>query len=321
MSLTVAGHWVWDFWFARESNRWHIFFLKAPRSLGDPERRHRHATIGHAVSDDLRNWEVRPDPFPPGPVGAWDDLATWTGSVVRSGDSWWMFYTGISTADDGKVQRIGAAVSPDLYAWEKISTDPLCVADYQWYERLDLEAWYEEAWRDPWVFADPHGDGYHMFLTARADTGPAASRGVVGHATSDDLLSWTVQPPIAVSGAFGHLEVPQHVSIDGRHHLVFSIARDMQPAVAIDDALSGIGYAVADTVLGPYVEGPTRFIYADRIGTLYAGKVVADNGHPALVATLQHDAAGNFVGEVSNPFPLLVSDDGALAVQSENVER
>ena len=81
--LRLADHWLWDFWFARDGEEVHIFYLQAPRSLGDPDLRHRNATIGHAVSRDGRDWSVLPDALGPGPEGTFDDLATWTGSVVR----------------------------------------------------------------------------------------------------------------------------------------------------------------------------------------------------------------------------------------------
>ncbi|WP_369227173.1 hypothetical protein AB5J52_42385 [Streptomyces sp. R39] len=85
-----------------------------------------------------------------------DDLATWTGSVVRGPDNrWYLYYSGVSRADDGRVQRIGAAVSEDLCSWHRIGAKPPLEADPTWYERLDTtapsdEGWYEEAGRDPW---------------------------------------------------------------------------------------------------------------------------------------------------------------------------
>ena len=45
--------WVWDSWYAQDGEETHVFFLKAPRSLGDPDLRHDRAVIGHAVSRDL----------------------------------------------------------------------------------------------------------------------------------------------------------------------------------------------------------------------------------------------------------------------------
>jgi beta-fructofuranosidase len=63
---SLDDRWIWDFWLADDGERHHVFFLQAPRSLGDPDRRHDHATIGHAVSDDLVAWTLvgaLSDPF------------------------------------------------------------------------------------------------------------------------------------------------------------------------------------------------------------------------------------------------------------------
>jgi beta-fructofuranosidase len=131
MTLRLDDHWVWDFWFAQDGPDVHVFFLQAPRSLGDPELRHRNARIGHAVSRDLRHWRVLPAPLPEARPGAFDDMATWTGSVYRADGAWHMFYTGISTAQDGAVQRVGLATSGDLMRWER--QDLVLEADPRWY--------------------------------------------------------------------------------------------------------------------------------------------------------------------------------------------
>ena len=60
--------------------------------------------MGHAVSTDLSEWQVVDDALKPSTEPAFDGLATWTGSVVRGDDgSWYLFYTGLSRADDGQV--------------------------------------------------------------------------------------------------------------------------------------------------------------------------------------------------------------------------
>ncbi len=154
VALRLDGHWVWDFWFACDGDDVHVFYLQAPRSLGDPELRHVNATIGHAVSRDLRGWEVLPDALGAGAPGAFDDLATWTGSVLRHDGVWRMYYSGIAHAEDGQVQRIGSAVSADLVTWER--EDLLLEADPRWYDR--------EHWRDPWVEWD--GERFDMLICA-----------------------------------------------------------------------------------------------------------------------------------------------------------
>ena len=48
-------------------------------------------------------------------------------------------------------------------------------------------------------------------------TGPAGDRGVLGHARSPDLLTWTAHPPLTAPGSgFDQLEVPQLEVVDGR---------------------------------------------------------------------------------------------------------
>ena len=98
--LTLPEAWAWDFWVADDGERYHLFSLNAPRSLGDPELRHRSAGVGHAVSSDLCTWELLPDALRAGAAGGPDDLAIWTGCVVRPGDGpWHLFYTGITDVD------------------------------------------------------------------------------------------------------------------------------------------------------------------------------------------------------------------------------
>ena len=169
MTLRLADHWLWDFWFAVDGEDVHVFYLQAPRSLGDPELRHHHATIGHAVSRDLRRWEVLPDALGTGAPGAFDDLATWTGSVVRHDGRWHLFYTGIARAEAGAVQRIGHASSDDLLTWERDGL--LLEADPRWYDR--------EHWRDPWVEWDPERERWDMLICATS-----AGRGILAHAHS-----------------------------------------------------------------------------------------------------------------------------------------
>lgn len=144
----------------------HVFFLHAPRSLGDPELRHHQARIGHAVSTDLRTWTLLPPPFGPGEPGEFDELATWTGSVLAHEGRWWMFYTGIRHAERGAAQRIGLASSMDLIHWDKHGQ--VCQADPRRYETYVPGG--QEAWRDPWCAASPATTG-STCTSRRAPTG------------------------------------------------------------------------------------------------------------------------------------------------------
>jgi beta-fructofuranosidase len=217
VSLRLPDRWLWDFWFAGDGDDVHVFYLQAPRSLGDPELRHVNATVGHAVSRDLREWEVLGTALEPGAPGDFDGVATWTGSIVREGGRWLMFYTGL--AADG-VQRVGLAESGDLVAWEKSGV--LLQADPRWYG--------PENWRDPWVFA--HEGRWHMLACADR---------ALGHATSDDLRAWEAEPPVFATDAFRPLEVPQLLRLPGGWRIVFS-AMEPEPGTYFldsDEPLAG----------------------------------------------------------------------------------
>ena len=55
---------------------------------------------GHAVSEDLRSWVRVGDVVAASEPPAFDDLATWTSSVVRDRDGrWWLFYAGVTLVD------------------------------------------------------------------------------------------------------------------------------------------------------------------------------------------------------------------------------
>ena len=230
--FSLPEAWVWDFWLVDDGQKYHLFFLYASRALGDPDHRHYRASVGHAISDDLIRWERVTDALVRSDAPAFDDLATWTGSVVRHPDgTWFMFYTGATLTPAGNVQKIGNAASDDLMTWRRNPNNPLLRADPRWYEKLADGMWPDEGFRDPWVFPDPKGNGWHMLITARANHGPADNRGVIGHAWSPNLHAWELQPPLTDPGqGFAQLEVVQSARIDGQDLL--AVLRPRQGHVA-----------------------------------------------------------------------------------------
>ncbi len=304
--LRLPDHWVWDSWLADDGVHHHLFFLLASRALHDPNRRHHRASIGHARSTDLTTWELLPDALVHSDAPAWDDLATWTGSVVRGPDGLWrMFYTGVSRRDRGLVQRIGMAVSTDLIGWTRAHSGPLLEADARWYEKLDLTAWIDEAWRDPYVFPDPGGDGWHMLITARVPTGAAEARGVIGHAHSPDLEHWVVRPPLTEPAGFGQLEVPQVAVVDGHPFLLFSCWPDrMDTARAQRWRGGGVWVAPGQSLLGPWALDSA--VALDH-PSLYGARLVADRAGRWSVLGFRDTEDGVFIGEIADPLPILRS--------------
>jgi beta-fructofuranosidase len=317
--LRLDDRWVWDFWSVTDGPDHHLFYLQAPRALGDPNLRHHHATIGHAVSRNLRDWRVLADVLGPGPPGSWDDLAVWTGSVIRADRHWAMLYTGIGHRDRGAVQRIGLATSDDLVSWRKHPANPVLEADERWYELLSAGAWPEQAWRDPWLMSDPETGGFHALITARAARAHASDgAGVVAVAHSEDLVHWMVGPPITEPGWYGHLEVPQVSRIGGRWYLTFSVEAERHAAQHPDRiagrAMRSVRYRVADDPLGPFLAETDHQLVGDPAGSRYAGKIVPSEGRHYLLAFRCFDPDTGFSGEIDDPVPL-IARDGQLDIE------
>ncbi|MBL8161985.1 MAG: family 43 glycosylhydrolase [Anaerolineae bacterium] len=322
--LQLPERWLWDFWFARDGLDYHLFYLQASSHLEHPDLRHWNVSIGHAVSQDLRNWSVLPDALHPAADDpqAFDSFTTWTGSVIRHDGLWYMFYTGASRrAEDqnGLVQRVGLATSPDLLRWTKHPANPLIVADPARYELLDRSLWHDQAWRDPCVIR--HTDGrFYAFITARVNNGPADGRGVIALAQSNDLMAWEVREPVTLDGDFGQMEVPQVLEIGGRWYLLFCTAAQHHSAarrarIRPEQVVTGTHYLVADNPLGPYRSITDDFLCGDARGSLYSGKLIQDPAGDWKFMAFHNTAPdGSFIGAISDPLPVRVEADGRLVL-------
>ena len=316
MTLRLADKWIWDFWLVREGGRHHVFYLQAPRALEQSALRHENASIGHAISGDLRSWQVLPDALYPGPEGSWDDLATWTGSVIDHDGRWYMLYTGISRAEHGLVQRIGLACSDDLIRWEKHPANPVLEADPAWYDLLDHTRWRDQSWRDPWVFRGPSEGWFHVLVTARSKLGAPDAAGVVGHARSRDLVEWEVLPPVTAHGDFAQVEVPQLVRLNGRYEILVSclaedhsrerrrrLGRDGQTGTFVFSARRCSAPTHSRTARSRHRtarwERSTRESSSSR--STGAWRFMAFRG----------DGDRDFLGELTDPLPIREDDDGA----------
>ena len=313
--FALADKWVWDFWFARDGDTWHMFFLEAPKAIGDPELRHWNVAIGHATSRDWSEWTYRGPCFAPADAPAWDDYTTWTGSVVRGDDGLWhLFYTGCTRAERGLKQRIGHATSSDLHRWQRVGDGLALDIHDAHYEEYRPGFWHDRAMRDPWVMRDPDGDGWLMYFTARAPVSDEPNAcGAIGLASSADLYEWRCLPATFVGG-FGQLEVPQVLRLGGRWHCLFSTSKEHWSsgyrAANGQLPVTGTHHLVADTPHGPWTVAPGPFLTTPCNEALYSGKLVEVDGGLALVGFLTTDDAGRFIGQISTPVPVTWDDAG-----------
>ncbi|TKW66029.1 MAG: levansucrase [Paracoccus denitrificans] len=323
MAIKLENDWIWDSWYVQDGETWHGYFLKAPKSLINPDLRHFNVTQGHAVSKDLVDWDHLGTDFAPAPGPAWDDYTTWTGSVIRGDDGLWhFFYTGTNRAEDGLYQRIGHATSTDLHNWERVGSG-LCLdlegpAADAYEVQHALGFWHDRAARDPWVMRDPDGQGWLMFFTARAaGVEEANAGGAIGFATSPDLHDWTLQPPVFV-GDYGQLEVPQVFEADGRWYCLFCTAAEhfseSRAAATPGGPVTGSHYLIGESPRGPWRVAP-GFLDGALPCRRYASRIVDTGDGLVILGFADRSDGGDFGGYVMDPEPVLIDADGLLSVQ------
>jgi beta-fructofuranosidase len=320
MVLALKDHFVWDSWYFHDGEKYHGYFLKAPRSIGDPELRHFNVSYGHATSTDLVSWDHLGECFRPS-IDGWDNYTTWTGSVVRGDDDLWhMYYTGTRKNDPQLTQKIGHATSTDLHIWERVGDGlilDLVGPNANHYEAdVSNGEWHDRAMRDPWVMRDPDGEGWLMYFTARVPgVSEANDAGCVGFATSSDGSNWTLQPPV-YAGGFGQLEVPQVFEKNGTWYCLFCTASNhySKEQTTLRPIVTGNHYLIGDSPRGPWRIAP-GFLDGTQPCTRYAARVVdTDDGMVILGFADQPNGAAEFVGHIMDPDPVEIAEDGQLYI-------
>jgi beta-fructofuranosidase len=230
---------------------------------------------------------------------------------------WYLFYTGISTTDRSRAQRVGLAMSTDLVTWRRVGPHPLVEVDARWYQCGGLRHGVpiSETWRDPFVFPDPDGDGWHMLITARVNGAAANNDGVLGHARSVDMRTWDVEPPITEPAGFGQIEVPQVRLFDGQPLLVFNCHPDEQTEQRKATwGLYSTWSVVGDSVIGPWDLSRAKPFTAEP--ALFAAPLIRQrDGEWVLVGFRNLGDAAPQSFEILDPIPVRLVDAGLTAVR------
>lgn len=279
----------------RFEDTYHLFHLVLPN----------HAYIAHATSTDGLNWTRVPNALFIGDPGSWDDDMLWTMHVSpdpHEEGRWRMFYTGLCRKESGRIQRIGLAVSSDLYKWRKVDdgTWPMELQGPHYESSLD-EGRHWVSFRDPF-YSRVRDEGW-LLAAARISTGPVNRRGCVFLAKEMRPGNFEPQKPLVTTRQYDDVEVPTLVHISGRWYVIGSIREDTK-----------VHYWTAGQPEGPYIN------FADNV-LLPAGNYAArvcDEGDCITVWNFFHvpsriKGTGNIMPP---PKELTVEDDGRLRLRS-----
>lgn len=306
-----ADHYLWDFWILPHEGTYHLYYLKAPRNLASPELRHFHACVGHAVSDDLIEWQDQGTVLRAGAAGAWDDRAIWTGSAVSMQGRAFMLYTGTSRAEHRLVQRIGLASSSDLCSWVRHPGNPVIESRGAFYEQETDLHFSERTWRDPFLFE--HEGACYVLVTARARQGSKDGRGCIALARADDRWNFEVLPPAYSPGLFSQMEVPQLLRAEDAYVLLFSVERGGHADNSPLPKVAGTYYARSKDPRGGY--SLPQLLTGDRSQSRYGAKLIkGPEGQWLMLSWLHRNAHGDFVGGLSDPEPVDLEPDGTIVL-------
>ncbi len=228
----------------------------------------------HTVSTDLTHWKDLPPALSPCDDPAGPDAQCWTGSVVEHGGTFYLFYTGQNPKDPKSDQKVMLATSPDLITWNK-QPDRTFYPDGKIYWSKSINGpipgmgYHHQAFRDPDVFWHEGKKQWWMIFHALTAAGHEACLALY---TSDDLLTWTPQPPLATYPANVSLDCPHAAPLQGEW---FVIAADTS-------------YTSAAAPEGPYPSGMK--IYDS--GDLFVPKSLFD-GQRRLIWGWIRDLEGN----------------------------
>jgi beta-fructofuranosidase len=248
----------------------HLFHLVLPN----------HDYIAHAVSTDGLVWRRVPNALFISNPGGWDDDMLWTMHVTPDPnvpDTWRMLYTGLSMGEEGRVQRVGAARSSDLYTWERVENGYPIEIPSPRYEASADEGRQWVSFRDPF-YVRHDGEGY-LLAAARISEGPIIRRGCVALAREVAPDTFEFLDPLYHPMRYDDLEVPGVFEIDGTHYLVASIREDVKVHYWFADRFRGPYRNFSDNVLLPQGNYAARISEDPRTGTKLVWNFFFSHGH------------------------------------------
>jgi len=187
----------------------------------------------HASSTDLVHWKDHPLAI--GIDEDWEGSIC-TGSTFFHEGTTYAFY---ATRRPDRTQHLSLATSVDGIHFAKAQPNPLA---------MPPDGYSPYHFRDPFVFQDESGDGFHMLVTASIDEYGLYDRGgCLLRLTSPDLWHWRPAEPFLIPGGKpGHPSIPEcpdYFFWNGWYYLLFGLNGPAH-------------YRMSRNPLGPWVRPP-----------------------------------------------------------------
>jgi hypothetical protein len=254
------------------SGTFHVFYILNTAGLQNTANE---VELGHATSPDLYHWTQQPRILHT-VDWSWDNSHIWAPSIVYCDSLWWMFFTGTTRLpyQYEDTQRMGLAVSSDLYDWSRFETPIFAAPQVSWTWDDSLSS--IPAFRDPCVIPDPSTPGsWLMYYTA--SYGPDSLADVVGVARSaGDFTQWNDVGPLLITWrGYTFNQVTESPSIffhNGLWYLVISTSAGQSLTL----------YTATDPLAGPSgwnYRGRIRNMLGYDTSTWFASEYFRDGTH------------------------------------------
>lgn len=235
------------------NKQYHVFFQWNPEGTT-----HENKTWGHAVSDDLINWDYLEPALKP--TDWFDKNGCYSGSAFEKDGKLYLFYTGnVRNAEGDRESYQCLAISEDGIHFEK--KGPL-------FEHPES---YTAHLRDPKIWKE--AETYWMVLGAQTED----IKGTALVYRSSDLLNWTFEGEFMDAlPDFGYMwECPDVLKLEGKDAFVFS-PQGIEPEGELYQNIFQTGYVLGQFKAGEFLPDNEKFVEMDRGFEFYAPQSFKD---------------------------------------------
>jgi len=281
------GGYVVDHALIKKDGLHHLFYIRGIAATNWPE--YPLFNFGHAVSRDLKSWEIR-QPVLQCPQTGWDQYQVWAPHIIEHEGTYYMFYTGVNR---NVSQAICLATSTDLNTWKRYDQNPV-ITSGPW------GIWNTAKWsdcRDPMVFRD--GKIFYCYYTAaRKNPENGQPENCLGISSSTDLFHWKDEGYIRLEHSLATPpESPFVLKRNGTYYLFYTNYKYGTVYLTSKDPVKGWAELPADKMV--------------LMGGISASEIYEDNGK-WYMSYISHQKNGLHFFEIKE---LLWGKDGSVSVK------
>ncbi len=245
---------MWDVWYHNENDTVHAFYLQR-LSPNSSRKKEDEDFIGHAATSNMITWKEKHLTIGPGKEDELDDMQPWTGCIYKFKQKYYLYYTMRCKKQSGRSQKIGLAISDDLYNWQKYKNNPVITPDERYYVS-DKNPYPENKvdCRDLILVKDNKSDYVYGFYAACVHAEEESEAACIACVRTLDGINFEQLPPACRPMKYSEIEVPDVFFLNGKWYmtLLSSVMHGNLADYSDKYVTCATIYAISDNIEGPY---------------------------------------------------------------------